>query len=1344
MYRQTTRLLTTVLLLIATLHPCRAQWVDPGDGPGLHWDVAQINGTKYTSLTKAFEAVDTDGKQINLLIGVIQDGTSELAVNYTTGFNLSTYSLTCASGTTFNVADGKTLVMSNGTLSGSFVLKGGGNLFAGTDVKMQGVGVTGGTPSQSLYRVLVELPGDEPAGTVSGVTYGNTRISRWARQGNRLCLWLPQSMAALRGTFTYTPAGSAPQIYATAPLTVTQHAENAVGSEKSDDVVVVTDIVEVTQGKTTTTHLTLEEAFKELTATGTIRLLNNASLKEKVEVVADADFSLENWEMATSSAAGFKVAAGKRLHITNGSLVGNFTVEGDVVADSKVQLTAAVMKAGKQVYRVRLVLPDGTDDGTTLTYTYGVDTNVEAKALIEGVTSVPVAYLWLPAHAASRFALTIDGTSLIKDNIAIQANHDNNIDLRTGDNEAVLYTASETPGTDPGTLYATFHDGLKAAGQQDGSQLWLLRNVFLSGTTDHSHKVDADKQTELHLDGHTLTGENCMLDASASGACLRICDADRGTGRITGTFRIKGNIYTGKDVAAANIGLVLDERGGQLYRVLVNVNTIATVDGAAAYSLGAVKNQPCYVKDKVACLWLPASVQPETLTLVAGGNTYTATGVQVIASHGNTVVVNEPSVIARIGSTSYTSLSTAFADATDGDEIVLQQSTKLETMVAVAKETKLKLDLMDCTLEMGGSTGFTTTGNGSLDIYSSTEKGTLSGNFSVTDGVCVESSVSLPGSIVLANRTVYRTAFFLPVGADNGTWSYNTQNGTLFFPGKTDVTGKAVAYGWLEVEGGTHDLATTLTGAVNKTCTLTGILIQATHNNRFDMEAGSNVAMVGTQYYPSFASALAAVQMAGGGMIRLVADQTLRGVQEVGKHVVVDMNGKRLSATADAAFDVSATLRITDLGGVADKGYIYGTLLLNGPVYISNEVKLSGTIVRDGKEAYRLTVEGVPSAASLDKVMCKRVTDGEEQEVLMYEGRACLWLPATTVEEDLQLAVNGETYETTLIPAFPDHNILRKAYRLVRVNDNTIWSDATNADCNVVVASGKTLTIEAGSGLKTLHRLTLGNGSQLVCDAPVLATAGIIYRRTFAAEERWEGFSLPYEPRDITAVIGGRQVSLSPYLISGTGGHFWLRTLTVDDSFRYVAEERLEANKGYIIAVPEGLTTRNDPDMAVSFVSPPNQFLNRQPLAPEKPAQGEFRQQTTGVLYAHTLDIPFYQLNAAGTEYERQMASTGSTMKVPPFSSYLLTDDQTVAVHASLRMAGMPTGNEVPVATADGLHIYGGQREVRITAVTETVVRIHTIEGRLLLMRTVPAGTTRLALSAGLYLVNRTKVFVTE
>ena len=1353
-YRKMNRLYIIGLLLCTLLVPARAQLVDPDDGPDLKWEVAEMDGTKYTSLTEAFEAVGTDGKEIALLIGVIQDGTSTLSADYNTTFDLSAYSLTCASGTTFDISLDKTLELKNGTLSGSFILDGAGNLFAGTDVKMPGVGVTGGTPAQSLYRVLIKLPGNEAAGKVTTVSYGKTRVSRLAQKGDMLCCWLPQSMATVAVTFTYTPAGTAtPKTYTTDPLTVTQQAENLVVSWETAAANPDVDVAELTVGAATTGYATLKEAFDALSGEATVKLLANASLAEVLETAYDVTFDLNNWQLTASGSAGFKVADGKRLRMRSGNVTGGFTVEGEVVADRTVNLPAAAVSQKKggtqqQVYRTRLVLPGGTADRDPVVCSYGSEKGLTATALIEA--AAPVAYLWLPAHAAAPFTLTISGNSLTKEGVLIQANHDNQTDLRTGDSEAVLYAAGQTPGTDAGTPYATFHTGLNEAGTQSGSQLWLLRNVSLSGENVHSHLIGNNVRTELHLDGHTLTGENCMLDASAAGACLRICDADRGTGRITGTFRIKGNIYIGKDVASANIGLVLDENGDQLYRVLVTVNAVDAVDGLATYSLGALTGQACFIREKVACLWLPASVQPETLTLSVSGNTYTAAGVQVIASHANTVIVREPAVVAVIGSVPYTSLADAFAAAAGTDKIVLQQNTKLDVPVTVTDTKQLKLDLREYTLDMATGAGFSTSGSGSLDIYSSLEKGVMPGNFSVTDAVCVESSVSLSGLVTLNGKTVYRTAFSLPRSADGGTWSFHdAQSGTLFFTGKPNGIGQSLAYGWLQAEGGAYDLKTILTGTVSRTCTLADIMIQATHNNRFDMEAGKNVAMVGTQYYASFATALEAVLAADGGTVKLVADQTLRGMQMIGKHVVIDLNGKKLSLASDAAFDVSATLVIIDGSGASmkDKGYLYGTVWLNGLVYVSPDVKMSGTVVCAGDEVYRLSVEGLPVSASLpassEIISYDRPAGGTSAVVLTRDGNACLWLPVVTDEEDIRFSISGETYETTLQPGLPEHNIRSRAYRLVGVDADATWTDGANQGCNVAIAPGKTLTIATSGQLKTLHRVTMGNASQLVCEEAVLATGGIVYRRTFAESDHWEAFSLPYAPRSITAVLDGKPVELSPYLVSGTGGHFWLQTLA-EGSFGYVAEERLQANTGYIIAVPEGLTTKSNPDMAISFVSSPNQYLNRKPLEVAKPSDNEFRQQTTGVLYAYRLSVPFYRLNADGTEYIRQQASAANPVEIPPFNSYLLTDERTLATHASLRMAGLPTANETLLPVSGKLQVQGGRGGIRVHATTATPLYIYTYNGRLYRMIRVPAGETFLPLAGGLYLVNREKVFVTE
>lgn len=1364
MYKRITRLLAFPVLLAATLQPCRAQWVDPGDSPGLKWDVAQLNGvTSYNTLPEAFQNVPADDATIKLLIGVTLDEKAPLAVDYHTTLDLNALPLVCASGTVFSIADGKSLTLENGTVSGSFSLSGKGQLFAGSNVKIPGLGVTetlpGATDPRNLYRILVTLPGNNPADAISAIAYGTTTVTRYARSGNRLCCWLPQSVAALAVTFSYTPAGGQPQLYTTAPLTVTQHAENAVSTEKKEGTVGVRVAEVISDDGSSQSYDTVEEAFaavkdESTTKTRTVALLTNASLNEQLEIISPVIFDLTGKSLTTSGNAGFTLPAGVTgngaLLIKNGQIGGSISLFSGCIADRTVTLSAAVMLDGRQVYRVRLLLPDESD-GKTLSFSYGNEINRPIPASVTE-DDHPVAYLWLQAHAATSFSLTIDDKTITKEGIAVQANHDNTADLRHGDTEAVLYAAGEIPGTDDGASYGSFHYALNAAGQSNGSQLWLQRDVYFSGATSHDHTIGAGILTELHLDGHTLTATNCMLDASAPGACLRICDADRGTGRITGTFRIKGNVYIGKDIIAGNIGVVLkggDATDTQLYRVLVQIDEPGALpDGFADWRLGSVAGQTCYVKDKLACLWLPVGMAPETLTLEINGISYTAT-VQVSASHSNTVTARKPAVVATIGAKEYTSLADAFADAADGNTILLKQSTALNAPVTIPDQVNLIVDLQEFTLSMQSAAAFTTSGNGRLLVESSDGRGILSGNFAATEQVCISSSVSLTGIVTTGGHTVYRTCFFLPATSDTGSWEYGAQSGTLFFPGKQNAGGQAVAFGWLQTETGTHDLVVRLSGTVTISKTLTDVMIQANHNNRFDMEAGTSLVQVGAQYYPSFAAALEQVEAVGSGTIRLIADQSLRGMQNITGAVVIDLNGHVLSLASDAAFDVAggAILRVTDESIVSDKGYLYGTLSLNGAVYVDPKVKLGGTVIRRGEEVYRLIVDGLPTDAVLAPVTYTYAASGETGQALLLDGSACLWLPGEREEEDLSFTVkDGTVYETTLFPSLPAHNVRRQAFRRVEVDTDETWADAANKDCNVVVAPGVKLTIATSGQLKTLHRVTMGNGAEIICDEPVLATGGIIHIRTFATANHWEAFSLPYAPRRITASIDGNLTELSPYLESGTGGHFWLQALADDGSFSYVAEEVLKANAGYIIAVPDGLTTTGGgADRAVSFVSAANQFLNRKEVTAVAPQEKGFKQFATGTLHDLPITRPFYLLNAEGTEYIRQDASADAPVSVQPFSSYLLTDDRTLAVNATLRMAGLPTATETPVALpGDDLRIRGGRGCIHVSALEATRVAVYTFDGRLRLSAPVPVGESVIILPAGLYIVNRHKIYVNE
>ena len=98
-------------------------------------------------------------------------------------------------------------------------------------------------------------------------------------------------VAALAVTFSYTPTGGQPQLYTTAPLIVTQHAENAVPVEKKEGTAGI-HVAEVAgSGGSSQSYTTLAEAFtavkdESTTEARTIGLLANTTLNEQVEIAS--------------------------------------------------------------------------------------------------------------------------------------------------------------------------------------------------------------------------------------------------------------------------------------------------------------------------------------------------------------------------------------------------------------------------------------------------------------------------------------------------------------------------------------------------------------------------------------------------------------------------------------------------------------------------------------------------------------------------------------------------------------------------------------------------------------------------------------------------------------------------------------------------------------------------------------------------------------------------------------------------------------------------------------------------------------------------------------------------
>jgi hypothetical protein len=329
----------------------------------------------------------------------------------------------------------------------------------------------------------------------------------------------------------------------------------------------------------------------------------------------------------------------------------------------------------------------------------------------------------------------------------------------------------------------------------------------------------------------------------------------------------------------------------------------------------------------------------------------------------------------------------------------------------------------------------------------------------------------------------------------------------------------------------------------------------------------------------------------------------------------------------------------------------------------------------------------------------------------------------------------------TLLPALPVHTLRYRAYPLVEVSGKNTWTDATYKDCNVYLKAGALLTIAPGAKVETLHRVTMENDTEIECAEAVLAEAGITYRRNFSKERIWEAFSLPFHARLIRSLYKGEvDAELRPYQADGTGGDFWLKTISGKGEFSYVTEEQVVANTGYIIAVPENLTVSND--IRIEFVSSDRQYLNRSAIPLPVPEAGTFVQVAPGTLRKVKMDRPFYQLSTNGIEYARVDASATAPMSVSPFSSFLLSDARTMAANSVFRMSSLPTSTgEVPLPDLS-VRVYGQTGGICLVSDKKQLLRIYSLSGTLVWQRTVEEGSSFVPLSVGFYVVNREKVMV--
>lgn len=294
----------------------------------------------------------------------------------------------------------------------------------------------------------------------------------------------------------------------------------------------------------------------------------------------------------------------------------------------------------------------------------------------------------------------------------------------------------------------------------------------------------------------------------------------------------------------------------------------------------------------------------------------------------------------------------------------------------------------------------------------------------------------------------------------------------------------------------------------------------------------------------------------------------------------------------------------------------------------------------------------------------------------------------------------------------------------VKVNANTTWNEATNANRSVEIAAGATLTINVAMPLDTVF---MAEGAQLQANAAVTTKA---VQLTYGATKVWKAFGFPFEIGSVTdkeneAVTTAAQdaaTGLWTATIRGTEPVFDVTTTGATP----VATCIIAADKDSTILVTS--KTTNNALLSLATKAEPNA-----PVV-TKANDVNFQIYSNPNLSDMTLTQTAYVLSDDGKTFDRMVNPT-----IKAFQSFVLADEATTSTLRSLRIGETPTGNEiVPV---DGYFVETGHGTITIHTAEPTQVIVVDMLGRVHYNARVNDGA-QIAVPAGIYAVNRQKVIV--
>lgn len=1250
----------------------------------------------FNNLPDAFKAaVGGEGNKVLLLANVALTKPVTVSGEHDFTLDLNGMSLTAATGTALTVGPNRYLTITDtgaGTKgSVQMDLSLSGRLFVSGNVSVRGnVVASSGAVDAYLWRTMVDVSNLADVPSEVAMQGGNASIV----SGQEACFWMPK---AANRDFTFTAGGTS---YPVKGVNINDnHQDNLITLGVGDEEARIA-------GKLR--YKTFAEAWNAAADGDEIVLLKDATIASRLTLGADQNVRVDvaRYSLAARGDAGIEVAEGAVLRVNSGNGNGRLLVpvvnKGVLFVGAGIQpdrLTGRVTDAsGKDLWRALVSnLPDGMPDDGTYTFEFGVGEKSPQTGSF--YVSSQIACLWLEDRKAQR--LYFPQFASYTDNVTIDRTHANQ----------VIWGQSNVAQVQ-NTMYVKLSE---AFSKNTNQTVTLLKSAVLETSQEIASRM------RLEMAGYSVssTGSPATRFTVAPTGSLRIA----GTGSVGTDFRIDH----GQRVEGSNANLAVEAGVNMSGQVTDGSNTAywrttvalpADVYGELEYAYGSQTGKVTAVKGEPLTLWLTVPDNPLDIKLTRGQESWIATSVKITGTHVNPISVQYITDEARIsGGAYYKTLAEALSAASNGLEILVERDLEgvsggLGLSASLPSGQTVSLNLDGKRLTASGATF--DAGSARLVIGN----GYLDGELSVRGDIFAHPSLSMNGTQVsdAAGRPVWRTLVRLPKGTREKV-SYTTSAG----PGTKaaasaesesrtgellEVEGTPYACLWLPASNEVRDYV--FTTSDGKVYPVANVLIMSNHGNELDVTNNDPV-VENTDKSMEYASLNTALAIAAdGARLRLLKDVALSLTQAVSSDVTLDLNGHTLTSSNSGGFAPAEGKSLLISSGTGSGRMVGSFFLANDRVSVDPAVDIIGEVRLNRRPVWRVWVTGAGSGS-------------------------CWWEESYELAYDREITVGDRAYEATLPAGLSSHDRKVRAYEVVEITTPDATASASELeDRNVVVRDGAGLRI---TGNFTLHRLTVEQDARVEVDGKVMAEAGIVYKRTFPDAVKWSAFSLPYTAAVVTTTPpdGGKPVALAPALKDGTGGHYWLGEMGTDGGFGHVSAPEIVANKGYLIAVPEGLARRT-----VSFVSAPNQWLSRPEVTPQRPQKG-FAIFANGTLGERPVTEACYTWDYGEQNFRRQPDGAS----VMPFTCYVMADASYTAETMSLRIADIVGNETVEKGLAGGgLKVTTRPGCIVVEAAKPMRAWVYTLDGHLVLNRRLGAGTSLIHVRAGYYIVNREKVFV--